>query len=75
MAFTYFFRDSHTLELTVQHMAPEAMGRSRIRIWDAGGAMSPEPYTLAILCKVSHLFQQVVSDAKLFKKINDHQCN
>jgi chemotaxis protein methyltransferase CheR len=50
MAFTYFFRDSHTLELTVKHMAPEVMGRSRIRIWDAGCAMGPEPYTLAILC-------------------------
>jgi chemotaxis protein methyltransferase CheR len=50
MAFTYFFRDSHTLELTVRLMAPEVMGRSRIRVWDAGCAMGPEPYTLAILC-------------------------
>ena len=50
MAFTYFFRDSHTLDLTVEHMAPEVMGRSKIRIWDAGCAMGPEPYTLAILC-------------------------
>jgi len=50
MAFTYFFRDSHTLELTVKLMAPEVMGRSRIRVWDAGCAMGPEPYTLAILC-------------------------
>jgi chemotaxis protein methyltransferase CheR len=50
MAFTYFFRDSHTLDLTVRHMAPEVMGRSKIRVWDAGCAMGPEPYTLAILC-------------------------
>ncbi|MFZ5452544.1 MAG: CheR family methyltransferase [Thermodesulfobacteriota bacterium] len=50
MAFTYFFRDSHTLDLTVRHMAPEVMGRSKIRIWDAGCAMGPEPYTLSILC-------------------------
>lgn len=50
MAFTYFFRDSHTLNLTVKHMAPEVLGRSKIRIWDAGCAMGPEPYTLAILC-------------------------
>ncbi|MBI4642439.1 MAG: chemotaxis protein CheR [Deltaproteobacteria bacterium] len=49
MAFTYFFRDSHTLDLTVKHMAPEVMGRSKIRIWDAGCAMGPEPFTLAIL--------------------------
>ena len=51
MAFTYFFRDSHTLELTVKHMAPEVMGRSRIRIWDAGCAMGPEPYTLAMFLR------------------------
>jgi chemotaxis protein methyltransferase CheR len=50
MAFTYFFRDSHTLELTVRLMAPEVMGRSKIRVWDAGCAMGPEPYTLGILC-------------------------
>lgn len=49
MAFTYFFRDIHTLDLTVKHLAPEVMGRSKIRIWDAGCAMGPEPYTLAIL--------------------------
>jgi chemotaxis protein methyltransferase CheR len=48
MAFTYFFRDSHTLELVVKHVVPEVMGRSRIRIWDAGCAMGPEPYTLAM---------------------------
>jgi chemotaxis protein methyltransferase CheR len=49
MAFTYFFRDSHTLELVVKHVVPEVMGRSNIRIWDAGCAMGPEPYTLAML--------------------------
>lgn len=49
MAFTYFFRDLHTLEHVVNHVVPEVMGRSRIRIWDAGCAMGPEPYTLAML--------------------------
>jgi chemotaxis protein methyltransferase CheR len=49
MAFTYFFRDNHTLELTVRLMAPGVMGRSRIRVWDAGCAMGPEPYTLAMV--------------------------
>jgi chemotaxis protein methyltransferase CheR len=48
MAFTYFFRDQHTLDLTVRHLAPEVMGRSRIHVWDAGCAMGPEPFTLAI---------------------------
>jgi chemotaxis protein methyltransferase CheR len=49
MAFTFFFRDSHVLELAVDHVAPELAGRSRPRIWDAGCAMGPEAYTLAIL--------------------------
>jgi chemotaxis protein methyltransferase CheR len=49
MAFTFFFRDSHTLELAIRTIAPEVSGRSKIRIWDAGCAMGPEPYTIAIL--------------------------
>ena len=49
MAFTYFFRDLHTLEIVVGHVAPEVLGRSRIRIWDAGCAMGQEPYSLAMV--------------------------
>jgi chemotaxis protein methyltransferase CheR len=49
MAFTYFFRDSHTLELTVKHVVPWVMGRSQVRVWDAGCAHGPEPYSLAIM--------------------------
>lgn len=49
MAFTYFFRDLQTLELAVDHLLPAIAGRQTIRIWDAGCAMGPEPYTLAIL--------------------------
>ncbi len=49
MAFTFFFRDTHTLELAVKYLVPEVTGRSRIRIWDAGSANGPEPYTLAII--------------------------
>jgi chemotaxis protein methyltransferase CheR len=49
MAFTYFFRDLHVLQLAMKHVVPEISGRSRIRIWDAGCAMGPEPYSLAIL--------------------------
>lgn len=49
MAFTFFFRDLQVLELAVQHTLPELSGRSRARIWDAGCAMGPEVYTLAIL--------------------------
>lgn len=49
MAFTYFFRDLHTLELTVRHVTAYVSGRSRVRIWDAGCAMGPEPFSLAML--------------------------
>ncbi len=49
MAFTFFFRDSHTLELAVKHLLPLVAGRSIVRIWDAGCAMGQEPYTLTIL--------------------------
>ena len=49
MAFTFFFRDIQILDLAVKHMVPYAMGRSRIKVWDAGCAMGPEPYSLAIL--------------------------
>jgi chemotaxis protein methyltransferase CheR len=50
MAFTYFFRDLHILDLAVNHVVPVIAGRRNIRFWDAGCAMGPEAYTLAILC-------------------------
>lgn len=49
MAFTFFFRDSHVLELVADHLVPEIMGRNRPHIWDAGCAMGPEPFTLAMI--------------------------
>jgi chemotaxis protein methyltransferase CheR len=49
VAFTFFFRDQHVLDLIVKHAGPALAGRSRARIWDAGCAMGPEPYSLAIL--------------------------
>lgn len=49
MAFTFFFRDMQILELAIRHVVPFAMGRSRVRVWDAGCAMGPEPYSLAIM--------------------------
>ncbi len=49
MAFTFFFRDTHVLDLITRHVVPGLAGFSRIRVWDAGCAMGPEPYTLAIL--------------------------
>jgi chemotaxis protein methyltransferase CheR len=49
MAFTFFFRDTHTLDHAVKFLIPEVSGRSRIRIWDAGCAFGPEPYSLAMI--------------------------
>lgn len=49
MAFTFFFRDLPVLEYAVDETIKLAMGRMRIKVWDAGSALGQEPYTLAIL--------------------------
>ena len=49
MAFTFFFRDNHTLEQVIKHLLPRVEGVQKIKIWDAGCAMGPEPYTFLIL--------------------------
>jgi len=51
MAFTFFFRDTQILDTLIAHALPVLQGHSRIRIWDAGCAHGPEPYTLAILLR------------------------
>ncbi|MHB8975000.1 MAG: CheR family methyltransferase [Pirellulaceae bacterium] len=51
MAFTYFFRDAQTLELLIEQALPTLSGQAFIRIWDAGSAHGPEPYTLAMLLR------------------------
>ncbi len=51
MAFTFFFRDTQILDTLIDHALPVLLGHSRIRIWDAGCAHGPEPYTLAILLR------------------------
>ncbi|WP_342304450.1 CheR family methyltransferase [Methanolobus sp. ZRKC5] len=48
IAFTYFFRDMQTLEMIRDYVIPELRSRHYIHIWDAGCAMGPEPYSLAI---------------------------
>ncbi len=49
VAFTFFFRDIHTLEQLASQFIPYAEGAAKIKIWDAGCAMGPEPYTFAIV--------------------------
>jgi len=51
MAFTFFFRDKQTLDLIQEHVVPVMKSRRFIRIWDAGCANGPEPYSLAILIR------------------------
>jgi len=62
MAFTYFFRDMQTLELIVKYVIPEVKGHRYIRVWDAGCAHGPEPYSIAIMFRenMSHfMFRNV----------------
>ncbi|MBW1960219.1 MAG: chemotaxis protein CheR [Deltaproteobacteria bacterium] len=51
MAFTYFFRDLQALEMIRIHVVPVLRSYRYIRIWDAGCAMGPEPYSLAIILR------------------------
>jgi len=51
MAFTYFFRDLATLHAVRDHVIPELRKHRYIYVWDAGCAMGPEPYSLAIIFK------------------------
>lgn len=85
MAFSFFMRDQPTLEHAVNQMIPYASGRRRIKIWDAGCALGQETYTLAMILAekmnrfgfnnlsidATDLFEQVVADAQLYKKITN----
>lgn len=51
VAFTYFFRDSQTLELIARDALPGLRGHRYIHIWDAGCAHGPEPYSIAIVLR------------------------
>jgi chemotaxis protein methyltransferase CheR len=51
MAFTFFFRDTQTLQVLIEQALPVLCGQAFIRIWDAGCANGPEPYTLAMLLR------------------------
>jgi len=66
MAFTYFFRDLQTLDMIRQHALSSLRTRRYIRVWDAGCAMGPEPYSLAIILREnmgSMIFRNVRIDA------------
>jgi len=78
MAFTYFFRDMQTLELIVKYVVPEVKGHRYIRVWDAGCAHGPEPYSIAIMFRenMSHfmfrnvkIFASDIDNSSRFDKI------
>lgn len=78
MAFTYFFRDMQTLEMIRDYALPSLRTKRYINIWDAGCAMGPEPYSLAIILRENMgnmIFRNVkiyatdIDGSNLFKNI------
>lgn len=78
MAFTFFFRDMQTLEMIRDYVVPVIRTRRYIHIWDAGCAMGPEPYTLAIVLRENMgdmIFRNIkihatdIDGSNLFEKI------
>ena len=57
---TYFYREKNQLDAFAEEILPELAQRNgkkkRLRIWSAGCSTGEEPYTLAILCSESGLF-------------------
>jgi chemotaxis protein methyltransferase CheR len=72
MAFTFFFRDLPVLEYAVDAAIALALGRMRIKIWDAGCALGQEPYTLAILFaeRLGAVFNNLCIDATDYDEEN-----
>jgi chemotaxis protein methyltransferase CheR len=64
MAFTYFFRDLQTLDMIREHVLPILRIRRYIHIWDAGCAMGPEPYSLAIILR-ENMGQMIFRNVKV----------
>lgn len=78
MAFTYFFRDMQTLEMIRDYAIPSLRTKRYINVWDAGCAMGPEPYSLAIILRENMgnmIFRNVkiyatdIDGSNLFQKI------
>ena len=78
MAFTYFFRDMQTLEMIRDYAIPTLRTKRHIKVWDAGCAMGPEPYSLAIILRENmgnmifrnvKIFATDIDGSNLFQKI------
>ena len=51
MAFTFFFRDNESLNLITKYALPDLKRHQFIRVWDAGCATGPEPYSIAMILR------------------------
>jgi chemotaxis protein methyltransferase CheR len=73
MAFTFFFRDQPVLEYAVEQTIRLALGRMRIKVWDAGCALGQEPYTLTILFaeRLGSAFNNLYLDASDYDSENN----
>ncbi|MCD6326808.1 chemotaxis protein CheR [bacterium] len=65
MAFTYFFRDKTTLDFIGEEIVPTLKAKRFINIWDAGCAMGPEPYSIAMMFR-EHMGAFVFRNVKIF---------
>jgi chemotaxis protein methyltransferase CheR len=65
MAFTFFFRDQQTLDLMAEYALPALKQNRYIRIWDAGCAMGPEPYSLAMILR-EHMGKFLFRNVRIF---------
>ena len=65
MAFTYFFRDMQTLEMIRDYVIPSLKTRRYINIWDAGCAMGPEPYSIAIMFR-ENMGRMIFRNVRIF---------
>ncbi len=64
MAYTYFYRDIYTLEISISYLQ-NFKNYDKIICWDAGCAMGPEPYTFLLLLAE-------LPDKTLFEKVELH---
>ncbi|MCJ7602455.1 MAG: hypothetical protein MUO63_13275 [Desulfobulbaceae bacterium] len=73
MAFTFFFRDQPVLEHAVEQTIRLALGRMRIKVWDAGCALGQEPYTVTILFaeRLGAAFNNLFLDASDYDSENN----
>ncbi len=73
MAFTYFFRDGQTLNLIAEIAIPDLSKRRYINVWDAGCAMGPEPYSVAITIR-EHIGHFLYRNVRIYATDID-ECN